>query len=190
MFTDIQPRTFALLLHLSAAALSLAIVAAGWFVISGPIHQQRAALTQGIADSLAVTRSAASLRQRHAEYQNQVDRLDARLVAMRLKVDNIEPSELFESFARLSRQVGAALQDYRPGQGQVIGSLHEHSVQLSVNGDYASLCQFIAGLEELPMLAHVAHLKLTSSGQANSRLNLELSMRCYGASTLGKPYRD
>jgi Tfp pilus assembly protein PilO len=93
------------------------------------------------------------------------------------------PQELAAFFARLSEQASRAdvpLLKFEPQPARTLQMLRQHSVALSVQGDFEQLFEFLTRIEKLPQTIWPTHLRLTQPEGGGASLQCEMTLTIFG----------
>ncbi len=168
-------------LHAVGFLVALLILLAGEFFVYRPIDRQADVCAQRVGKLRDLLEDEDRMRQEHARA---VDELQAArdLAAMLNKRIPDEPSEadFLAQVSQLANDESLEIQDYRPGTITTKDSYSALCVELICEGDYASLCNFLAGLSKLPRHATVAILEIDSDGK-KATYSVTLSLELYFA---------
>ena len=93
------------------------------------------------------------------------------------------PQELAAFFARLSEQAHHAnvpLRKFEPQPARNLQCLQQHSVALSVHGEFEQLFDFLTRIEKLPQTIWPTHLRLTQPEGGGASLQCEMTLTIFG----------
>jgi Tfp pilus assembly protein PilO len=165
-------------MHLGGGLLAVLFAAAGWCIVERPMAHRQAELAEQIKQAFDLAHSATELRQRHRMLLKDFEVLSARIGQLESKLTaSTHPSQVFEQISALAQQTDVSVHDYRPAQPLDADSVRQHTVQLSVSGDYESLCRFFVKLEDLPLLCKTSQIKMTSTPGKGGTLSVELGLQ-------------
>ena len=168
-------------LHGAGLLVALVILLAAEFFVFRPIDRRADVCTQRVDKLRDLIEDEGRVRREHTRA---VDELQAArdLAAMLNKRIPDEPSEadFLAQVSQLANEHSLKIQDYRPGAITTKDSCSALSVELICEGDYASLCSFLAGLSSLPRHATVALLEIDSDGR-KATYSVKLSLELYFA---------
>jgi len=168
-------------LHGLGVAVMLAIALVAGIVVYGPIDRHTAEATQR-ADRLGQllkneARDRAAYEQTAKELataRQQAETLNSRIP------DEPREADFLAQVSKLAGEVGLQIRDYRPGS---ITKKESHSVMrvnLICEGDYASICNFLDQLSELPRHSTVVRLQVKTEGE-RKEYSVDVSLELYFA---------
>jgi Tfp pilus assembly protein PilO len=148
-------------IHAVSGSAALALAAAFYMGLYAPQRQEIADLTERAerVGALAARGEAVS-----SEHRRLVERLDqltsvARRTRSRMPA---EPSggEFVEQATRLAVELGLTVEQFQTGPPQDHGDVATIDVSCRVAGSYASICRFLAAIDQLSQLSSVSRLEL------------------------------
>jgi Tfp pilus assembly protein PilO len=172
-------------LHAAGLLVALAILLAAEFFVYRPIDRQVDVCTRHVAKLRGLLEDENRVRQEHAQAVAQLQAARDLAATLNRRIPD-EPSEadFLAQVSQLATDECLEIQDYRPGAITTKDSYSALCVELVCEGDYASLCNFLAGLSKLPRHATVAVLEI-DSGKGKATYSVKLSLELYFAA--GRP---
>ncbi len=147
---------------------------------------------------LPFQRSIAQLRQELQDKRRQIVQADQlvlplasereRLAEIRQHTDHWErhapgPQEMAAFYARLSEQANLAsvpLLKFEPQPPRALQTLRQHSVALSVHGDFEQVFEFLTRMERLPQTVWPTHMRLAQPEAGSASLQCEMTLTIFG----------
>jgi Tfp pilus assembly protein PilO len=158
-------RLLGLGLHGLGLSIVLATAGLGYALVIRPL-ETRIEESDGRSLQLeAVLREAHKVRAEHQRLQGAMAAAEAKAADLQKRVPD-EPSEA-EFLAQLTQaanQTGLQISDYRPGVVRGGQRCSQLQIQLSCQGTYRSICDFLDRLAALPRITQVEKLDITAAG--------------------------
>jgi Tfp pilus assembly protein PilO len=162
---DHKLKLFGWWLHGLGVAVTLFLMLfAEWFVY-GPTDRRAAASARRTGELQALLRDEDPIRAEHARLTDELAAAREESAGLQKRIPN-EPREgdFLAQVSQLAGDVGLNVRDYRPGAITAKPDYSHMQVELVCEGDYASICRFLAGLSELPRHSTVIRLQLDGDG--------------------------
>lgn len=167
-------------LGLLAALVTVLLVQ---FVIFRPIDHRTAACRQRSEKLQALLQQAPKIRREHAQLEKDLALARGQSATLQKRIpDDPREADFLAQVSRLAGEVGLQIRDYRPAAVETKPSYSVMRVDLACQGDYASICNFLGGLCELPRHSTVLHLQIDSDGD-RQEYSVKLSLALYFAAT-------
>jgi Tfp pilus assembly protein PilO len=152
-------------LHGAGLAIVLAAAAMGYALVLRPLDAMIETLDQRSLKLQAVLDDAPAARAKHDELRRALAAAEAAAASLDKRV----PAEPFEAeflsqTAQAATQAGLRIGDYRPGVVRTGPHCSQMEIQLSCQGPYRSICDFLDRLAALPRLNQVEKLEINAAG--------------------------
>jgi Tfp pilus assembly protein PilO len=163
------------------AGLAAMLLVTAW-LITGPQRDEQERLETEVAGHRAFLARARQIHaarrdaeERHADQRRRIDTLAEMVPAAP------NESAYLAQLATLARRTGLALQEFHPAQPVHRDTHAEIPIRLVASGGYESACRFLHGLDDLPRLYDVTHLRLgRADGDAMpGALSFEMALKIY-----------
>ena len=163
-----------------AATLGTVAVAVEWVYL--PMEAQSAKLTAECHDESAFLRTAEQIGQRNSRLKQELSDLESQLARLNEKIpDTPQEADFLAQLAAAADKTHIELLDYRPAG---VSHKQRHSelvIQVSANGTYAGLCQFLDHIEKLPRLCHVTALNVDAEKTVAKTYSFKMTLRVFFA---------
>ena len=175
MSTQIKkPKSWILTVLISGVALAYA------FFVFLPAQKSIAGIRSELADQRNEVLELGTLE------TNIVD-LENRIAAVRTTIDKWQeyaPTEqematFIGVVSQLAQQAGARLDRITPRSVVNMAVLRQHPADLTVEGDFVQIGDFLQRLERRPETIWITHVNLTASGEAGANVRCELSFTVF-----------
>ncbi|MDP9407646.1 MAG: type 4a pilus biogenesis protein PilO [Actinomycetota bacterium] len=163
-----------------AAAVVLAVLGLGWFLLVSPMRSEAAELTsqteQQQLQTATLTRQLQVLRGQAAELPAQ----QSRLAELEKELpETVALPELIRLLTAAGAETGVEIVSMAPSAPVASGAISEVPFTLVVNGGYFNLEQFLGALEDLPRAFLVAGFSLAPEAQDSSELQMTLNGKVF-----------
>lgn len=171
---------FGLGLHL-AGCLSLLLIGGGaYLMLIDPLSQSIADAGQETQRLSRLVRTGASIQTRHQELSETLQHLKERTARVQERIPaGSQEAEFLEQLSEIARQRDITITDYRRQQVIEQETHWQLTVEVSADGDYPSLCEFLAGLHQLPRITSVTRMEIDGAAEKNERYPLRLNLVLY-----------
>lgn len=155
------------------------------------------ALAYAVFVFLPTQKSIASIRTELAEQRNEVLKLGAleseivdleqRIAAVRLTIDTWhehaptpqQTATFIGVVSQLAQQAGAKVERITPRSVVKMSALRQYPSDLTVDGNFVQIADFLRLLEERPETIWITRLNLSASGEAGENVRCELSFTVF-----------
>jgi len=168
-------------LHGLGVLVTLAIALAAVFLAYRPIDHQAAAYTRRAHRLQNLLQNGARVRAEHAQLseelalaRKQADDLNRRIP------DEPREADFLAQVSQLAAKAGLRIQDYRPGKVTAESTYSAMQVDLICQGEYASICNFLDGLSDLPRHSTTTRLEIESE-ENRQEYSAKMSLKLYFA---------
>jgi Tfp pilus assembly protein PilO len=157
------------LLHAAGATLVLSVMGGLLSLVFWPLDKQVFDLVSREEHLRRYLRGAQAARHEHQQLlaQNTAAETRARSLYQRIPQEPQE-AEFLGQISGLAERVGLELVDYRPALPIDREQYSEIEVLISSRGSYASLCQFLGGLQALPRFTNMGRLSIVREPDAEA----------------------
>lgn len=160
---------------LPTAAIGLVSLLAGIAVLSvvylsasAPITSWRAELSERTRQLRSALREGPTLRRNHAALSEQYDGLMTRVAdVVKRMPDEPRDDEFLADISRLAAEHGVRIEDFRRGSVSEATTHASVTVMLTARATYAGLCGLVNAIDELPRLAELDALSVSSDPQSD-----------------------
>ncbi len=168
-------------MHALAAgvSLSLAFVVIDLGVLQARERQQ--SIDAQIESMRQLLSQADDVQARRVELQELLEETEKRFAAAATRIpEAAQENEFLAQISRLAKNSDLTIQEFRPGEITECRTHRELEISLSAVGPYRSLCEFLAGLEQLPRLCRVTSLTIDRDTAATAdRYPVRMSVVVY-----------
>ncbi len=170
-------------LHGSGCLLTAGIAAGAWTAVDQFVNGRIERIDRRHAATSTFMTTAPEIEQEHRLLQAEVADRSIRFEELLGRIPpEVRESEFLAQIDELAKKCELTIRDYRPGS---IASQTRHSeleIQLSAEGNYAALCQFLAGIHALPRMSRVTALQVAAASEpAAETYPIEMTLRIYFA---------
>ncbi len=154
-------RRFRYLLHALAAGVTgcLGLLAINLGVLQA--REQQQSVEVQVESMRRFLSRADEIDARQRELQCLLDQTEEQFAAAVTRIpESAQESEFLAQVSRLAKDTALTIHDFRPDKITERTTHRELEISLSARGTYRSLCEFLAGLEELPRLCRVTSLTI------------------------------
>jgi Tfp pilus assembly protein PilO len=92
-----------------------------------------------------------------------------------------EEASFLAQLSELSNDVGVRIRQFDPGDTKVVGNYASLEIDVVAEASYASLCQLLEGLAQLPRLSEVTALSIEDADPTADVYPITLTLRIYFA---------
>ncbi len=169
-----QPKSWVLTVAISGAALAYAFFV--FLPMQKSIADVRTKLTQQRAEVLEL-----------GTLENEVMQLEGRIEAVRTTIETWhehapteqETATFIGVVSQLAQQAGARVERISPRTAVAMSTLRQHPADLTVEGDFVQIAEFLHQLEQRPETIWITRLNLVASGEAGANVRCELSFTVF-----------
>ncbi|MGH7128193.1 MAG: type 4a pilus biogenesis protein PilO [Planctomycetaceae bacterium] len=170
-------RATAWLLHAAGLGVTLALCAAGWLCVLGPITTQTDDARQRLDAARSLLKSDAAVRRRNVSLHAQHDGLESQSRQLLSRMpETPEESEFLAQLTQLAVRTGVLLREFQPSAAAANDSFQELEIRVSAESDYESLCRFLAGVNDLPRLCRLTALDLAVADDPGGPYRVEMGI--------------
>ena len=170
-------RRLSYLLQGGAGLIALLILGIGWLLAN--VMADRA------SDLDQAAEQAVALRSRSRQIRNQFKVLTTKVKAAQEDVEQAQArlgvgpqeSRFIAQLTDLAEQYGLEVAEIRPGSTSLHASFGILELQLSGTGSYDGLCSFLAAMDKLPRICHVAGMNVGVMDAEAESLRIDLKMQ-------------
>jgi Tfp pilus assembly protein PilO len=155
------------------------------------------ALAYALLVFLPTQKSIASLRSDLARQRNEVlelGSLEAEIVGLQRRIDVVratidkwqehapteqETATFIGVVSQLAQQAGARVERITPRSVVKMAALQKNPADLTVDGDFVQIAEFLRSLEQRPETIWLTRLNLTASGETGANVRCELSFTVF-----------
>jgi len=174
-------RRFRYLMHAVAAgvSLSLAFVVIDLGVLQA--RERQRSVDSQIESTRQLLGQADDVQARRVELQGLLEQTEKQFAAAATRIpETAQENDFLAQISRLAKNTDLTIQEFRPGEITDRKTHRELEISLSAVGPYPSLCEFLAGLEQLPRLCRVTSLTIDRSTAATAdRYPVRMSVVVY-----------
>jgi len=162
-------------LHALGLAAVLAAAGIGYALVLRPLDGRIDELNDRSAGLEASLQNAHVVRAEQQRLRGVVAALEAKSAELEKRVPD-EPleGEFLSQLAQAAGQAGLKIGDYRPGVVRTSEKYSQMAVQLSCQGPYRSICDFLDRLSALPRLTQVETLDVSAGSPDGCPVSLSL----------------
>lgn len=168
--TDNSLLKLRILLHLACVSVTVGILLGAGVAVYKPVHAEevRVRNVTGWTENFLSKRGALDENSRKLDARRlESDSLFAE--AMTRIPETAEKTEFLSQLSQLASNTGLKIHEFRPGDEVDRKTHRELSIHVTGEASYASLCQFLAGLEKVKRLTQLASLQVNGSyGDTNT----------------------
>jgi len=152
-------------LHGLGLAIVLGAAGIGYALALRPLDATIHGLDGRSVELQAALENAPAVRAEHERLRRALVAMEAGGAGLEKRVPD-EPleAEFLSQAAHAASQAGLQIGDYRPGVVRTSGHCSQMEIQLSCQGPYRSICDFLDRLAALPRLSQVERLEITAAG--------------------------
>ena len=151
-------------LHGGGAAIALIVAAAFYRGVYKPLHDGIVDYQDRIVKVQDLTAVAPEVTREHQEMIDRFERLEAAAKATRNRMPRDPSANSFVDVAtKLAKQASLHVDQFQTGLPQAYESYATIDVSCEVVGSYASVCKYLAAIDQLPQIARVLRLELHRS---------------------------
>lgn len=162
-----------------AVLCAFVIAASGYFVIRKPLTAWRQSVTQRAESVRLKLADGPTLRRRHAEREQELEDLLARVELVNLRIpDQAREGEFLADLSQIATKHHVTIDDFRRGETTETATHSLVSISIRAEGPYRGLCGLVEAIAQLPRLAELTQLKLTSDTNDNE-YPIELTYALY-----------
>ncbi len=169
-----KPKSWILTVAISGAALTYAFFV--FIPMQKSIAEVRKQLTQQRSEVLEL-----------GKLESEVIRLERRIEAVRTTIDTWhehapteqETATFIGVVSQLAQQAGARVERISPRTAVAMSTLRQHPADLTVEGDFAQIAEFLHQLEQRPETIWITRLNLIASGETGANVLCELSFTVF-----------
>lgn len=160
-----KPAMLGVALHGLGLVIVLAAGGVGYALVLRPLDDRIEELDGRTLQLQAALENAPTVRAEHERLRRAVAAMEAATADLEKRVPD-EPSEaeFLSQAAQAASQAGLQIGDYRPGVVRAGQRCSHMEIQLSCQGPYRSICDFLDRLAALPRLSQVEKLEITAAG--------------------------
>jgi Tfp pilus assembly protein PilO len=162
-------------LHAIGLAAVLATAGIGYALVLRPLDARIDELDGRSQQLQASLQNAHVVRAQAQRLRGAVAAMEAKSAELQKRVPD-EPleGEFLSQLTQAAGQAGLKIGDYRPGVVRTGEKCSQMAVQLSCQGPYRSICDFLDRLSALPRLTQVEKLDVSASGPDGCPVSLSL----------------
>jgi len=164
-------------------ALAVLAIGVSAYQAYGWLGSEREMIEARRRDDLALMARAEQVRAEHETATSYLASLNAQLTDLKNRLPSSpQEAEFLAQLSRLAEHTGVRLKNFRPGQVANAGSVNTCEVQLSLVGQFASICKLFGGLADVPRFLHVARVTLAGPQSASDACTAEVTINlCFAA---------
>ena len=175
--------TYGWALHGAGIAAVAVCAVAAELLVYAPIAAEAQALTQQSDQYASFLENGEAIRTRHAELSARLLEKETRLTQLYKQIpDTARESDFLEQLSKLAGDGELVIHKYRPRPPITKERHSEMEIELSAQGGYEGICQFLNGLGELPRVCRVSTLQISVPPSGSADYTIELTLRIYFAS--------
>jgi len=175
-------------LHGLGLAIVLSATGIGFALVLRPLDAKIGELDGRGIELQAALENAPAVRAEHERLRRALAATEAAAAGLEKRVPD-EPleAEFLSQAAHAASQAGLQISDYRPGAVRTTRQCSLMEIQLTCQGPYRSLCDFLDRLAALPRLSQVERMEITAAGPEGNPVILWLSVYFRLAKTPADP---
>jgi Tfp pilus assembly protein PilO len=152
-------------LHALGLAIVLAAAGIGYALVLQPLDARIDELDGRSVELQAALDDAPNVRAKHERLRRALVAMEAGGTGLEKRVPD-EPleAEFLAQAAQAATQSGLQIGDYRPGAVRTSGHCSQMEIQISCQGPYRSICDFLDRLSAIPRLSQVEKLEISAAG--------------------------
>lgn len=179
-------------LHGVGMMVSFALLAViAWGAVA-PLESQQAADRERCLHLDRLIAGRPSVERQHAELKQKLESVLQRKEQLRRRItDGAREGEFLRQVSKAADETGVRLREFRPGAISRTGRYGAMRIELNCDGTYEAICRFLERLDQLPRLAIVERMEVSSPRHAAS-YSFKLSLDIYFASgaVAARPARE
>lgn len=173
------------LLHAAGLLATVASVAGIVVFVFGSLDAQSIELAFQSTELRQSVRNSDEIIANNRELRKTLDEVNQRIKHLSSQIpQTAQESEFLAQLSRLAQSSGLEIDNYQPGIAKKVEKHRALDVALTINGNYQSMCQFFAGIQNLPRVCRINTLRILNQKSSNSDddiLSITMSMTIYYA---------
>lgn len=167
-------------LHAGSSLLLVIVVYLLHSLVLNPMEQ---ASQLNRDQALALTDMSSHYETTELRYQKLCQELETvteKLEQMNARLDSKTPfATVLSALGKLEDEAGIQIQDLRPGTVEQRGEFQANTVHLGLKGEFAAVCNFLAGLDNVGRLNRVRSLQINPESRDQDTCRVTLILEFY-----------
>lgn len=165
------------LLKLGGVLVTLVIGITGW---SGAavLRERIVYLEQYRQQEMALLERSREIHANHDLLTQQCEAVEESVKVLRDRLPSApEETQFLQQISDLAERTNLELHDFRPGGLADRKDFKDIELHIRAAGDYASLCRFVAGIQDLPRSVHIGQLAIASPNEAGGPCSIDMRLQ-------------
>jgi Tfp pilus assembly protein PilO len=164
------------LLNAGGVAITLIVGVAAWCGAAA-LRERSAYLEQYRQQELALLDRAQEIGANHRLLTQQCETMELAVKVLRDRLPGTpEETQFLQQISELAERSQLELSDFRPGGLSDRKDFKDIELHIRAVGDYASLCRFVAGIQELPRSVHIGQLAIAAPNEVGGPCSMDMRL--------------
>jgi Tfp pilus assembly protein PilO len=165
---DNETRRFGRLLHYTGVLAAVLCATTGYSLVHAPTAHAIANTALRIEEMALSVQNAPLIRDQHRKISQSLREVESRIAAIQRRVPrDADGGAFLKEVTQIADAEQLAIKDFQPQKANAKTGYAEMQVMVKGRGSYASICSFIARLNQLNRLSKVQDLTLSASDDAS-----------------------
>lgn len=175
-----KPTLFKWLLHGAGMATTLLVVIIAYAVVFRPMTHEASDLRATIAARSDFLEGAGAIRAKNDELKGSLAETEELIGSIKRRIpDTPREADFLAQLSDAATSSDVEIVDYRPAATVEKDNHYELTIQVSANGKYAGICQFLDQLQSLPRLCHITGMVINARDLKSKSYPVELTLQVF-----------